>query len=325
MLIPKISRNFAAKSCTTSNTKETMYTLSNDYLTISVDEHGAELHSIATSEHEYLWQANPAFWARHSPVLFPIVGRVWNDVYRVAGQEYSLGQHGFARDSRFTLVSRTETEIFFALESNEETLKKYPYTFRMEVGYRLHEHSVDVIWRVTNPAEKTLDFQIGAHPAFYWPHFAGADDQPYTEENMLGYFRLSKAGVPVAGPLRRSTITEKGCVDPKASTEVKLEENGLLPLDFSLFAKDALVLENAQVDCVELLHRDGSPYLKVEFSAPLVGLWTPPSKHAPFVCIEPWYGRCDRVGFAGEFAERDHINHLAPHSTFESCYTITIA
>lgn len=301
-----------------------MTTLSNGILTIEVSENGAELCSIRTAEHEYLWQANPAFWARHSPVLFPIVGRVWNDVYRVAGEEYHLGQHGFARDSAFTLVSQTEDTVWYRLESSEESLTKYPYPFCLEIGYRLHDRSVDVIWRVTNPAESDLYYQIGAHPAFYWPEFCGQDDVPYEEQGLLGYFRLSKGGKPVSTSLRRSTITEKGCVDPQAATTVAMAEDGLLPLDFALFGRDALVLEDSQVDRVELLHTDKSPYLTVDFEAPLVGLWSPPGKQAPFVCIEPWYGRCDSVHYAGEYAQREHINRLAPKAQHEVKYTISL-
>lgn len=301
-----------------------METLKNEFLTIEVKEDGAELCSIRTQEREYLWQANPKFWARHSPVLFPIVGRVWDDVYRVAGREYHLGQHGFARDRKFTLVSKTEDTVWYALESDAESQEKYPYAFRLEIGYRLHGKSVDVIWRVTNPAETEMYFQIGAHPAFYWPEFEGSDEAKYEEQGLLGYFRLSKGGKAVGNSLKRSTITEKGCVDPLAAGEVTVEEDGMLPLNFALFSKDALVLEDSQVDTVELLHTDKRPYLTVAFDAPLVGLWSSPGKQAPFVCIEPWYGRCDSVRFAGEYAEREHVNRLGAKESFEVHYTITV-
>ena len=108
-----------------------MHTLKNDVLTVEVSEHGAELHSIRKGATEYLWQADPKFWARHSPVLFPIVGSVWDKLYRVDGKVYELGQHGFARDMDFVKVEGNDTEVFYRLESNEETLKKYPWPFRL--------------------------------------------------------------------------------------------------------------------------------------------------------------------------------------------------
>ena len=138
-----------------------MQTLKNDVLTVEVSEHGAELQSIRKGTTEYLWQGDPAYWGRRSPVLFPIVGSVWEKRYRVNGTEYELGQHGFARDMKFVLVSQTEDEVRYRLESDEETLKKYPYPFVLEIAYRLHGSSVDVIWEVTNPASEEMYFQIG--------------------------------------------------------------------------------------------------------------------------------------------------------------------
>ena len=111
-----------------------MQILTNGILTVNVKEHGAELSSIIKNGTEYLWQADPAFWGRHSPVLFPIVGSVWEAKYRVDGKEYALGQHGFARDMDFELVSRTDAEARFRLVSNQDTLKKYPWPFVLEIA-----------------------------------------------------------------------------------------------------------------------------------------------------------------------------------------------
>ena len=146
-----------------------MQTLQNEILTVEISEHGAELQSIRNASAEYLWQGDPAYWGRRSPVLFPIVGSVWEKRYRVAGQEFELGQHGFARDMDFVLVSQTENEVRYRLESSEETLAKYPYPFVLEIAYKLHGNKVDVIWDVVNPSSEKIYFQIGAHPAFNYP------------------------------------------------------------------------------------------------------------------------------------------------------------
>lgn len=95
-------------------------------------------------------------------------------------------------------------------------------------------------------------------------------------------------------------------------------------MDIHTFDKDALVLENSQVKRVDLLKQDGGSYLTVYFTAPVAGLWSPPSKDAPFVCIEPWYGRCDRVNYTGEYKDRDWIQHLQPGETFDTSYIIEI-
>ena len=144
-----------------------MKTVSNQELTIRVSEHGAELSSIVANAtgKEYLWQADPAFWKRHSPVLFPIVGSVWKAEYRNEGTMYPLSQHGFARDMDFTLIDEAENELRFALESTPDTLRAYPFPFLLEIGYRLEGNKVEVLWRVKNTGDKTMHFQIGAHPA----------------------------------------------------------------------------------------------------------------------------------------------------------------
>lgn len=111
-----------------------MKTLSNDFITIQISDHGAELTSIVANDKEYLWQADPKFWGRHSPVLFPQVGRVWNNVYRHEGKEYQLGQHGFARDRDFQLTYEEDNAVIYALESDEESLKVYPFPFILQIA-----------------------------------------------------------------------------------------------------------------------------------------------------------------------------------------------
>lgn len=293
-----------------------MKTLSNGFITISVSEHGAELTSIKCDNREYLWQADPAFWKRHSPVLFPIVGSVWDGQYSENGQVYSLGQHGFARDMDFSLLNESDEEVTYVLESSAETKLKYPYDFRLEIGYRIYGKNIDVIWRVKNTTEGTIYFQIGAHPAFYWPK---SDAKTLAETTSRGFFKFDTSNTLV-----KSVITEKGCVDPSAKEDVVLEADGTLKLETSTFDHDALIFEHDQVHVVSLLDNEKNPYLTLKFAAPLVGLWSPPHKNAPFVCIEPWYGRCDRVHYTGEYKDKDWIQVLKGGEQFESVYTITI-
>ena len=179
-----------------------MKTVSNQELTIRVSEHGAELSSIVANAtgKEYLWQADPAFWKRHSPVLFPIVGSVWKAEYRNEGTVYPLSQHGFARDMDFTLIDEAENELRFALESTPDTLRAYPFPFLLEIGYRLEGNKVEVLWRVKNTGDKTMHFQIGAHPAFLYPNYEV--DQPDR-----GYFAFD-----VKKDLVYRALVEKGCV-----------------------------------------------------------------------------------------------------------------
>ena len=290
-----------------------MQTLRNEYLTIDVNDHGAELTSIRKNGIEYLWQADPAFWKRHSPVLFPIVGSVWNGTYRVDGKEFSLGQHGFARDMDFVLVSRTEDSVTYRLESNENTLAKYPWPFRLEIGYRLRCNEIDVMWKVENTGTTQMYFQIGAHPAFNYPFY-----DPDRKER--GFFSFDRSE-----GLECIRIVEKGCVDAMKKYPLEVGEDGLYPLSSDTFDEiDTLMLQDRQLKKVTLHAPDRTPWLSLTFDAPVVGLWSPPCKNAPFICIEPWYGRCDRVAYTGEYKDRDWVNSLAPGNVFQTSYSIVI-
>ncbi len=290
-----------------------MTILSNGELRVEVSAHGAELQSIRKGETEYLWQGDPAFWGRRSPVLFPIVGSVWESRYRVAGAEYQMGQHGFARDMDFTLVNASETEVRYRLESSVQTKERYPYDFCLEIAYRLRGRCLDVIWEVTNPSAEDIYFQIGAHPAFYYP-----DYDPQTSGR--GHFTFDRSE-----GLECIRIKEKGCVDAETKWLLELCE-GVLKLEKDTFdAIDTIMLQDSQVGRVNMFREDGSPWLSLSFDAPVVGIWSPPGKVAPFICIEPWYGRCDRAGFEGDYREKDWMNRLASGEKFESVYTIEIA
>ena len=290
-----------------------MTILSNGELRVEVSAHGAELQSIRKGETEYLWQGDPAFWGRRSPVLFPIVGSVWESRYRVAGAEYQMGQHGFARDMDFTLVNASETEVRYRLESSVQTKERYPYDFCLEIAYRLRGRCLDVIWEVTNPSAEDIYFQIGAHPAFYYP-----DYDPQTSGR--GHFTFDRSE-----GLECIRIKEKGCVDAETKWPLELCE-GVLKLEKDTFdAIDTIMLQDSQVGRVNMFREDGSPWLSLSFDAPVVGIWSPPGKVAPFICIEPWYGRCDRAGFEGDYREKDWMNRLASGEKFESVYTIEIA
>lgn len=290
-----------------------MTILSNETLRVEVSAHGAELQSIRKGDVEYLWQGDSRYWGRRSPVLFPIVGSVWEARYRVDGTEYQLGQHGFARDMDFTLVCATDTEVRYRLESSDETLAKYPYPFVLEIAYRLHGSSIDVIWEVKNPSDKDMYFQIGAHPAFFYP-----DYDP--EKSGRGFFTFDRTeGIECI------RIKEKGCVDAVTKWPLEMPE-GILKLEKDTFdAIDTIMVQDSQLKRVNMFKEDGTAWLSLSFDAPVVGIWSPPGKVAPFICIEPWYGRCDSVGYEGEYKDKDWMNCLAPGEGFKSVYTIEIA
>lgn len=291
------------------------YTLKNAVLEATFESFGAELIALRDAGgKDYLWCGDSAFWGRHSPVLFPFVGKVKDGKYRYKGVEYTMGQHGFARDMEFAFVSRTEDEIWFALESDKETLKKYPFVFRLEIGYKLVGNTLKVMWKVLNPAvEEKLHFSIGAHPAFLCPIEEGTAQNRYflqLDVNEAEYHSASmESGLRL--PDSRMLKTENG-------------RCRLVDGFFDMGDRGTYIFENNQVKEVALVTPDGKPYVTVSFDMPLVAVWSPEKKQAPFVCIEPWCGRCDAVDFDGSLEEREWANRLAPGGVFETHYDIRI-
>lgn len=278
-----------------------LHYLENDILKITVDTHGAELSSIFNKKEnkEKLWQGDPEFWGRKSPVLFPVVGKYKNGKTTYEGKEYQSGQHGFARDSEFTLVEKTENKLSFELLSNEETLKQYPFRFRLVCSFELNNDRIIVGWNVENIDDKKIYFSIGAHPAFY------------CEKDKTVLTMNSKN-------IKYSLINSNGLYTPQ-----KYDVENSFVLHDNIFDNDALIIENSGVNEISLINND-KKYLTVKFDAPLFGIWSPTKKNAPFVCIEPWYGRCDAEVFNGDITEREWGNSLEVGETWYKEYEIII-
>jgi len=290
------------------------YILKNSNLKATFESFGAELISLQDAEgKEYLWYGDSTFWGRHSPILFPFVGKVRDGKYRYKGQEYAMGQHGFARDMEFTQLSQTEDEIWFMLESNDETRQKYPFDFRLEVGYKLVENTLKVLWKVINPAEEVLHFSIGAHPAFLCPLEEGTKQSEYFLQ-----LDVEKADYYSASLANGLLIREKQTLE-LPSGRCRMTEGF-----FDMGDRGTYIFENHQVKEVALVRPDGRPYVTVSFDMPLVAIWSPEKKQAPFVCIEPWCGRCDAEDFEGSLEEREWANQLASGQIFETGYDIRI-
>ena len=281
--------------------------LSYGNITAAVNYHGAELRSLKKDGHEYMWQADPAYWNRTSPVLFPFVGQVASGVFRHKGAEYKMGQHGFARDMDFELVESSENSCLFSLNSDDSTKEKYPFDFRLQIGYVLSDNGIKVTWGVTNTGNEPLEFSIGAHPAF----------NCILDNTSI---RISKNIKPLDSFV--NSVFGKGLLtNDKRNVALDL---GVMKLDSHSFDGDAFVIEDAQADKVEILDTNGERVLSVAFESPLVGIWSPPGKNAPFLCIEPWYGRADKEGYTGELKDREWNNTLKCGESFNVSYSIEI-
>lgn len=286
------------------------HTLQSGALRVTIKDAGAELTEIIDilTERSYLWYGDSAYWGRRSPVLFPIVGSLKNKEYKYNGKSYPMSQHGFARDMEFVMTSHDEDTIWFELKANETTYRVYPFQFRLEVGYQLIGRKIKVMWRVTNEDKKTMFFSIGGHPAFMCPV-----DNHGTQTDYYLIFDNKEN-------LTYSKLSGNGLVESEG--HVLTVKDGVMPIDAHLFDEDALIVEGGQAHEVSLAGADKIPYLTVTFDAPLFGLWSPAKKNAPFVCIEPWYGRCDKERFDGMLSEREYGQTLRPGKHFEASYTI---
>lgn len=289
-----------------------IYTLKNEQIQIGVDSFGAELKSLQNLADgtEYMWNADPAYWKRTSPVLFPLVGSLNGKSYRYQGKSYPMSQHGFARDGEFSLLKQTENEIWFELTEDEASLEVYPFAFALRIGYVIERRSVKICWQVENTGGQEMHFSIGGHPAFLCPIKPGTKQTDYA------------IGFDVQGELTSTMIGRDGLAS--RTKRVYPLENGILPVTETLFDDDALIIEHDQAHSVSLLDADRKPYLTVRFAAPLFGIWSPPGKQAPFICIEPWYGRCDAEDFSGTLEEREWGNRLVPGQRFDVFYEVEI-
>ena len=309
------------------------YILENEKLRVEIDSFGAEIKSVISKadQREYMWCGDKKYWARTSPVLFPFVGSLKNKEYVAKGKTYPMGQHGFARDMEHELLRQSDDTIWFSLKSNEETLAKYPYAFQLRIGYQLTEQCVKVLWEVENTGNEILPFSIGAHPAF---------NCPMGEQE-------SKAGYRISFGRFENQPKNSACntvIDPNATmipvdaihhhgntrdTGLAITEDIALPLHDGIcditegfFDRCTYMIEGNQANSVGLIDPEGNEYVKVLFDTPLFAIWSPEEKNAPFVCIEPWYGRCDHVDFRGEISDREFTNLLEAGMTFHGEYVM---
>lgn len=288
--------------------------LTHGVITAEISTLGAELQSLRRNGTEYLWQGNPAFWGGRSPLLFPNTGRVWDNHYRHNDKTYQIDIHGFARKMEFTIVEQTADKAVFGLHSTDETLLQYPFPFMLFVTYQLTGKGLEVTWFVRNEGTEEMFFQIGAHPAFNLPDFDPAD-------SVRGYFSFG-----TTKPMNYLIPLEKGCVDPSQPHELQLDQERMLPITAKTFDIDTYVIDSADITSCTLLTPERVPWLTVNFHMPILALWAPTVQHpdCPFVCIEPWCGACDTVGYDGVLADRRVINRLAPATHFLNTYSITL-
>ncbi|MCT7910526.1 aldose 1-epimerase family protein [Arcobacter lacus] len=280
------------------------YEIKNSFIKVQIKSFGAELNSLKKCDEnfEYIWQANSKYWARHSPVLFPIVGRLKEDSYFYKNKKYSLSQHGFARDKEFEVVQNEVDFIEFRLKSDEKSLEFYPFFFELNIGYKLDKNSLIVSYKVKNKSDEKMYFSIGAHPAF---------------NTQVGDF-LEFENIKTT---KRYFLDEKGLIYKNQDLNL---ENSKLYLDKDLFKDDALVFNDSNIKQITLKNIENKSMVKVKFdNFPYLGIWSKPND-APFVCIEPWFGVADEENANQKIEDKKGILSLEKEEEFFCFYTIEV-
>lgn len=291
-----------------------LLTISSGALTASINPLGAELWSLTDRMgREYMTDADPAFWTGHAPLLFPVVGSPVKDTIRVDGREYTLPRHGFVRSCMFELIGHDSAEVRFRLTDSAETRAAYPFAFALEMAFSLEGYTLSMLATISNPGQNTgadlLPFSFGYHPAFAWPLPGGAAKAAhklvFEQEEPQPIRRVSReTGLLLAGS---EPSPMQGCE---------------LALDESLFSADAMIWTDLASRSLTY-GADGGAWLDVAFpDTPMLGLWQVPG--ARYICIEPWQGHADPVGFTGDIREKPGMIALAPGASHSIRMNVTV-
>jgi galactose mutarotase-like enzyme len=261
----------------------------------TISTFGAEPLAWTVGGRDLLWTGDPAFWPRVSPVLFPTVGRVRGGELRVDGKTYPMEIHGFAPKSEFLVAQQSSDRTRFVLEDNEETRRRYPFAFRLEITYRLTGEALSTEFRVVNPGDRPLPYALGFHPGFRWPFGEGG-----REEYAIEFEVAEEPSVPV--------ITKDGLFSSEKQP-VPLQGRRL-PLDENVLAKEALCFLDARSSWLRFVGPKGGAIRMGAENFSHWALWSLPG--APFVSIEAWTGHGDPDGFAGDITEKPSMRFLEP-------------
>ena len=271
--------------------------IASEALTAAINPFGAELTHLRDEEgRELMTDADPAFWPKHAPILFPVIGMTNGNVIRLDGAEFPMPKHGFARDLPFELARQERNRATFRLVDSAETRKRYPFAFRLEITFALQAATLSIEARIVNRGDRPMPAQFGFHPALAWP-------LPYGEPRADHRITFD-----ADEPERLLRVAPDGLIAPERRDNPL--ERRVLHLRDDLFTDDALVFDPLHAEKVRYGAGQG-PALEIAFpDTPRLGIWTKPGAH--FICIEPWHGLADPEGFTGDFREKPGVFTVSP-------------
>ena len=266
-----------------------IYSIENKEFFLAVKEMGAELNSFKSKKtgFEFIWGGNTDIWYGQSPILFPIIGRLLDDKYRLNGKEYTMPKHGIVRKKPFKLIEKTDSSLKFIQSDDEESLQSYPYHFDLIVEFKITDNGLRVTHTVVNKNDCTMYYSFGAHPAF---NCEIGDYLEFSENEHLLTEQIDHESI---------LIEEKFPVDLDGKKLVITE---------NLFDDDALILSDYKSKAISLKSNNHSRVVKFNFDSPLLGIWAKPG--APYVCIEPWWGVNDNYDKKDDFSQKRGIMSL---------------
>lgn len=285
--------------------------IQNENVSAEINTLGAELVSFKGDDgFEHIWQGDPKYWGGHAPVLFPIVGALRNGRTRIKGEWYEMNRHGFVRRREFTVAEKREDAVSLVIESDAETKKQYPFDFRLTVSYALAGSSITTEFKVENTGSEPLPFCVGGHPGFNLPIAEGEVFEDYD----IVFEKPETQKCP--------EIDLKECLIDFDKVTYTLDDENVIPLQHSLFYRDALVFSNLESTCVSLKSRKSGRGVMMGFSDfPMLGIWSA-ANDGPYVALEPWTGCATAVSESDEFLEKRGMRQLEPGAEAEYAFTV---
>ncbi len=280
-----------------------IYYAENDSFILGVKEMGAELTSLKSKKTgaEYIWCGNTDIWYGQSPILFPVIGRLLDDKYRLNGIEYTMEKHGIVRKKPFKLIEKTADSLTFSQTDDKISRVSYPYAFDLQVKFQLTAVGLSVTHTIYNKDNSVMYYSFGAHPGF---NCEIGDYLEFSENEELSTERIDHDSI---------LIEEK--------FPVALDGKKLI-LTKDLFCDDALILSGYKSKYISLKSNNHNRVVKFNFDSPILGIWAKPN--APYVCIEPWWGINDNYDKKDDISQKRAIMKLGANSNASYNWNIEI-
>ena len=289
------------------------YTMENELLKVTVTTYGAQVKSVIRKCDgvEHMWQADPAVWGYHAPILFPYAGKLRDGKYTLEGKTYeNCKPHGFARISEHRFASQDETSITLELTDSPETMALWPFRFRLLSVFTLEGDTLHHTLTVENHDQAPMPFGIGYHPGFAIPF----DDKHTFSDYVLAFDQMESPlclGVSPAGLMNKTWYS----IGSNFQT---------IPVDEHLFDNDSHCMTGLSSRTLGLYEKDtGRGVVCSIRNFPYVLIWSKPGE-PKFICIEPWHSLPSTVDSNYDMMEKPAAAILAPEeswsTTLSTCF-----